>query len=651
MDGTVTEALLRSGALMGKTAGIVTLFLLACAFGLTLFRVAKIPAVPALWAFAFGLGLAILSLGTFFIAVLQQANLYGVGAMLLPTLYTSRHELRRLYKLIIQRSISLPLSFQTRWLWILWIFILSMFELEFISSSATLLNADYDAFHQYLTFPMEYLQHGGFTSFLWHPSWGFPQLGEMLFLLTAILFGLSGPFLANQALMVIMIAVLFQSMKKADSVHSAPMRHWLTATMASSPTILALGSGALKIEMAFYLYSLLVILLVKIILTQDRFTSFGNRHLNGLFGVFLGIILSIKYTAFFIVLAIFIALWILLRKNRSFYRGAFSALGLAFFIMSPWFIKNWMVYKSPLYPIFQGRDQFFLETGNMCSPYQYNTHDVILLLSNAIYQIGLPVLDNLQIFIYSIANIATSKSMQYPGLWVAIFLGIMIYDCFRWKTTDVYERFLILFLSIFFVGWLFFLLGGMWYLFPAWFALVIFMSERTTGLLVKRIVITVAIFSVLIGWLSVFNYSALSIQYANRDITLSEGLTKKGEDASGIESYAIANDLLNRDMTARIYSFQDPIGYFIDNSSRRFVMDYYGERFRCLGTNAEIKASLKGLGVQYILANTRRKRLCEQARNPESNEICRSVSRFESFLEEESLPVIFSKERMTLYQL
>lgn len=652
LNGTITGEYWEICLLMGKTAGIVALFLLACAFGSTLLQAINIRAVsgPLEWAISLGLGLAALSLGTFFIAVMQQANLYAVAGMLFLILYFSRQELLRLCALLLQKRIRLSCSTETWWLWILWTFILSMFIFEFILNTATVLRADYDAFHQYLTFPMEYLKHGGFTTFLWHPSWGFPQLGEMLFLLTAIMFGHSGPFLANYGLMLILITIIFQAMNTAKP---SPVRHWLTACIASSPTLLALGSGALKIEMAFYVYCLLLLVVARDLIAQDHLVSFKDWRVSMLCGIFLGILLSIKYTAFFVALAFFLAAWMVSQKKIAFFKRAFGVLGVAFLVMSPWLIKNWVVYKSLLYPITPGQDQLFLETGKICSQYfkQYATHDVILGFSKEIHQFGLPIVDNLQIFFFSIIRVHLSESMLFPGVWVAICLSIAVLACSHWKSIDTYGGFLLLFMFLFFVGWSFSLLGGMWYLFPIWLALALFVSERTLNAPTKRILMAVAICSVLIGWFSSWHSSTTAIYWDSKHLSTPELMAITRAGGASMPAYEQINDLLQSDVSAKIYSFQDPLGYFINDSSKRFVLDYYGEKIRCLGNNAEVKQSLKDLGVKYILADIHRKHLCENMPNSERNEICRSIDRFESFIEEASLPIIYAKDDVTLYQL
>jgi len=656
--GNILTLFTRSALLGGKIVGIVGVLLLATAVGMSALRVIRVQLVPMSlqWMVAFGLGLAVFGYLAFFLAVAQQANSFFVISSLLLFLYWARSDVQIFYNLL-KESVSLSFYLKDIWLWVLGGFAVVVGELGFIASTATLINARYDSFHQYLTFPMTYFYNGGFTSFLWHPSWGFPQFGEMLFLLSITLVGVSGPFLLNYALTLIFAWMILQTLKNWGI---GGIRLPLTLCIAISPIIIALGFGYLKIEIVYYLYCFLALVLVKEVYIHEGkiVSAFSRAHI--VVGIFIGILFSLKYTAVFIIGSIFIALFLLVQEKKAFLKSSFFTSAIATLVLLPWLMKNWIVYKSPFYPIFQGEDRLFQETGKMCSENfgKYASDDLILQHASFLVQKGWPILDNLQLLLFSMTHVTLDGALlMLPGVWLLFFLPLVFFRVFQWRTLDVYSKFLLVFSGIFFIGWAQFLLGGTWYLVPAFLGIFLFVSR---GLLIKSpiafftkgIVVIVVFFSVVLIIPKLFQDEVMnSIRYANGNISLKEAARVAKSEIGPMDMYGHINELLRFDDNAKIYGFMEPRGYFIDDSAKRLVLDYYGEKIRCLGTFDEVKQSLRGMGVRYIVANTGGKKRCGKMMDPHINELCRSIDFFDSFVQSESFPILYEVGDTVLYRL
>jgi len=651
---SLSEAAQTSGLLLGKMLGTVGLILLATALGRRLLRKARIQSPEGLeLPIFFGIGMLTLGSGMFALAALQSISLPIVVGVLLAIGYFCRNDLPLLWQSVIRSTIPLPLI--KPWLIVIWLSLAIIFELTFILSAANILGADYDSFHQYLTFPMEYLRHGGLTVFLWHPSWGFPQIGEMIFLLSATLFGISGPFFINWAFFIILTATLFRGMKATGG---STIRHWLTACFVSGPTILFLGAGHLKIELILFFYCLLALLITLELLKSGHQDKGADWHLPILLGIIFGALLSIKYTSFFILAGIISGLWLFSKEKKRSFGHISLAIVISIAVFSPWLIKNWIVYESPLYPILRGHDQFFLETGAVSQGLfkQYAGHDVILALSQHLQQTGLTILDNLRILLLSLTPLANTLPTPFPGIWVLACLLIAGTICLRWKNIDSSEKFLLFFLGSFTLLWLPFLLGGTWYLFPAWLALLLFIAQRPPESLsettVSRLLMIITLPTLIVSF-SFFSPSSVvnSIRYANGDLPLQEAIVRDRRDPSLVDISNRINTLLREDSSARVYSFQEPRGYFIDDSSERFILDYYGDKFNSLERIGSLRESLQALGVRYVFVNDRRQQQCDSLRQPEKNGICRSLTSFRSSIEQEVWSPIFTQGYMTLYEL
>lgn len=656
--GTLLTLLTLSALLCGKILGVVGVVLLATAAGLLVLRLIRVSytLLSLRLMVALGLGLAVVGCHMLFLAVIGRANIFIVLLSLLFLLYWARLDVRFLSSLFTTR-IPVTIFWSDTWIWLLGGFVMVVAELGLIASMATLLNANYDSFHQYLTFPMTYLSHGGLTSFLWHPTWGFPQFGEMIFLFSATLFGVSGPFLLNYVLTFIFAWMVLQTLKNWGI---GVIRYPVAVCIAMSPIVIALGFGYLKIEMIYYIYCLLVLVLIKEVYIHEGsiVSAFSRAHI--VVGIFVGILFSLKYTAIFIIGSFFIALFLLVQEKKAFIKSSFFVAGIALLVFSPWLMKNWVVYKSPLYPIFQGEDQLYVETGKMCSQYftRYANDDLILQHAPFLTQVGRPLWDNLQLLLFSMTHVTLDGAlMMLPGVWFLFFLPLVIFRVWQWATLDVYSKFLFVFSGVYFLVWAQFLIGGTWYLFPALLTLLFFVSRGLVGnssssFYTKRVIVIAVIFSVVLLVPKLFqNGVTNSIRYANGDISLKEATKVVKSEVGSVDMYERINELLRTDTSIKIYGFMEPRGYFIHDSAKRFVLDYYGDKIRCLGSVDEVKQSFKDMGVRYIVANTERRKLCSKMVNSNVNELCQSIDFFDSFVQSESLPVLYQEGETVLYKV
>ncbi|MFA9262730.1 MAG: hypothetical protein ACEQSB_05310, partial [Undibacterium sp.] len=398
----------------------------------------------------------------------------------------------------------------------------------------------------------------------------------------------------------------------------------------------------------------LMLVLAKEILQEEPTGALVNNRTKVFLGILLGILLSIKYTAFFIIAAFWLALWLVSEKKWRLFRQALFAMGVALIIFSPWLMKNWVAYESPLYPLFPGQDRFFLETGqSLIAPFRGGAqHDMILQFSSVLHATGSIIFDNVQIFFFSITRL--SPVGLFPGVWTLIILVLSVVATIRFRSLDRYSRFLVLFSLFFGVSWCGFLIGAMWYLYPIWFALLFLVTSHPLPGRLNAWVLNLVLFTVVLSGsvliVSSLGKAGLALRYANGDISFREASIREWGNAASFDAYERVNAFLAQDPAAKVYSFQDPRGYFIDHSSKRFVLDYYGEKLLTLGSPAEIRTTLHSLGVRYILGSRSREADCERSKSV-GNPICTALDRFLRFAESESLPILFTEGGVTLYKL
>jgi hypothetical protein len=657
--GSVT---LRYGGIAGLAPSLAKLWInvlvatgiVACAvaLGYTLLRMFRADFLPhrMRWFFAFALGLATLGLATFFLALLQHIDTPSLLALLGGALIVSRQAVRDILLWSVRRSVTIRVDMRKHALLVLHILLLVLFEMSFIYNSATILNAGFDSFHQYLTFPMEYLRHGGLTEFWWHSSFGFPQLGEMIFLLFAIALGVSGPFLINFALYVALYVALLQSLRLDLARENADRAHWLTALIVGCPVLASFGFGYLKIDLLYAVFCLAVFILARQWLT-DTAASCPPRRFFVFFGLFAGVLLSVKYTAILLIGALFLALFCLSSRKVALVKHAFAVLAVAVLVMSPWLAKNWAVYRSPLYPIFAGQDRFFQATGRMCSAsfQTFAASDMILGDAKYVRQTGVHPIDNLRLFRFELFNPADISIMN-PGLWLLFILPFCGIAILSRKRLDTSQKLFFLFSLFFFLAWDAVLLGATWYLFPAFLTVALAFAgvrftEMTERVFRGALPIVAITGLALVAGAHAPKHFVQSIRYANGNADIATVTKERSpEKATKFDLYERVNALLRQNHDAKIYSFLEPQGYFIEQSSKRFVLDYYGEKLRCFESDADIKRSLQTLGVQYVLGFTKRRASCESALDPNTNEICRSIERFDAFVANEHLRPLYSQD-------
>jgi len=74
--------------------------------------------------------------------------------------------------------------------------------------------------------------------------------------------------------------------------------------------------------------------------------------------------------------------------------------------------------------------------------------------------------------------------------------------------------------------------------------------------------------------------------------------------------YINTNILSGNNSNALIYGFTDTQGYFINDSYKNFIPDFYGYLFACLSRQGKAYENMKKLGVSYIIFSSDTYPLC-----------------------------------------
>lgn len=179
-----------------------------------------------------------------------------------------------------------------------------------------------------------------------------------------------------------------------------------------------------KVEMFLCFYSLLA--LINFFIWLDKK---DNKQLL-LMGIFLGIALGIKYTAFFISISLYAAIILLFifRKQFNFQntKHLFLSACLVLLFFTPWLIKNTYYFNNPLYPyeyIFENRETNIFQTPD---DYRNSRLQEVSYLRNSIYYDKYQPVNILKIFF----NQSTGKDSEI-GPWIDFgFAPILILPFF-----------------------------------------------------------------------------------------------------------------------------------------------------------------------------------------------------------------------------
>ncbi|QQS61742.1 MAG: hypothetical protein IPN70_02340 [Candidatus Moraniibacteriota bacterium] len=545
-----------------------------------------------------------------------------------------------------------------------WIILILIFLSSFLSSLGSLLSGGWDTFHQYLTFPETYARLGHIIPFAFHPHWGFPQLGEILFMAGYFSLGLLGPFVLHWLLYVFSALAFFDLLSVKGGKGS--LKIWFVLVFSTFPFLLNMSFFHLKIDLFLYFFFLVTLLVFRDII--EKISLKKSLGTYSIFGILLGFLMSIKYTAvFFIIffLSIFFVFWIL-KKIRI--QHILIVTLFMFIAMFPWMVKDLSFYSSPFYPLMDGKNIYSSQNGDSCHKEftQQIREDVIFIYSWKfdIKREAVSFINNVKIFFISHFLLGNNSFLlNNPGIYFFLFLPVILF--FQWRKFSLFDGIIFIFSWMYFFFWAFFLSGQIWYLGPSfflWLYIAFIQISRKTIVIQNAVKISIFFISTfLIFIFSLISNIPTKLEYFRNEIDLSEGFEQISCDKvdkrcdSGNYFLFQASQFLNNRIRllkedVKIYGLFEPQGYFLQDSYKNFIPDFFGELFLCFSKEENPKEVLKKFNVKYILFYRFRANTCLHKENMEENKICIASKNFKSFLEENQ-DIVFIKSYGEEYEI
>lgn len=523
------------------------------------------------------------------------------------------------------------------------------------SASANLLSGASDTFHQYLTFPTQYVENHGIVEFRYHPHFGFPQLAEMIYAWSILLGGTPIPFVTAYLILLACFVALWKIISERENGKSSFV--WVALMLISVPFMFGFGMGYLKVEPFLLLYVLAAFLAIRKCL-NDGDSGFAMASF-----FFLAVSLDVKYTGAFVIASAFVA-FVAMRGSFSFsWKRAiiFGTISLAVFL--PWALKDIHYYGNPIYPILNGSDYVSERTGLFCQPeFVRNSKEDMYVNYEGMDHFfdGNYAKDNLDLLIKK-AFAGWSANALDIGPWASMFLPLLAIWIVASK--DKFIRFLSIFLACYLACWIFFMAGQPWYLLPAMAAFVVILADMlggnrsfAIGNVSKAIVIIWALWEMQLFFLFGYFPEKLSLIRGERDFfgIISDINAKNSKDRREnfmeVDRY-INSKIIRDDPDAVVLGFEDmEDGYFVRDSYRRFIPDLFGFTFSCLSRNGDAYGELKRIGVRYFIVDSRYSPVCASENGQRKFAICRVEKEFEGFLMANG-NVLFESGSLSLVEL
>lgn len=355
-------------AILDRVADLViwmTLLLLSAAIGRRLLRSGSRNRRAEELLFGLGLGLGILSFGTFALGTigLLTRPLVWIAFLILLALH-----LRDMRAIIQGIKLEWPFGKVS----ILSALLAAFLGLTFLFAVVSALTppSEWDALVYHLTGPKIYINE---AQVVWVPDnfhLSFPALTEMLFTCAMLL---KGDILAP------LIHLTF-GLLTALAIYCFARRHFTgrvpllaTVLFTSIPTAVIIATWAyVDLALAFYEFTAFCALM-------NWFEAPGEKRWLILAGVLCGMAMSIKYTGVTALVALFALLLFRLLRDRTHRRrilAAAAGLGaIALLVASPWYCKNAIYTGNPVYPYLFGgsnwnqlRNQWLTSIGVKMSP-------------------------------------------------------------------------------------------------------------------------------------------------------------------------------------------------------------------------------------------------------------------------------------------
>lgn len=342
-----------------------TLLLLAAALGRRfLGRGAQTPPLEEL-LFSIGLGLGILSLGTFLLGMIGMLNRWVFWTLFVLLLAIHVRDIGAILRDIRQA-----------WKWKraskLSLLLASFLCLTFLFALVSALTppAEWDALVYHLAGPKMYANEG---RVVWVPDnfhLNFPALTEMLFTCSILL---KGDILAH------LIHLTYGALT-ALAIYSFSSKHFTgqvpllaSALFASIPTAVTIATWAyVDLALAFYMFMAFFALMNWLDARTERRWLF-------LAGILSGMAMSVKYTGVTVLVVSSGLVLFRLVKQRTHYRQHVAALLalvlIGLLVAGPWYCKNAAYTGNPVYPYFFGgrnwndlRNEWLTSIGMRMSP-------------------------------------------------------------------------------------------------------------------------------------------------------------------------------------------------------------------------------------------------------------------------------------------
>jgi len=337
--------------------GLVLVVLgLATALGLWLLRRLRLTGLSALeeLLFATGLGLGILAYSVLALGLIGWFNtpalLLVLAAASLPGVFQARTVARLLGR--VRRELYQDIS---PWPVPIVLLILLLIIVGFVLLQSLAYPTSWDALLYHLGAPRYFIAHGGIVPWPENNAANSPLTVGMLYSIGLLLGSDVFAKVLHFAFGLGCAAVTYAIARRCGSARAA----WLGVFLYLSTPLVFLSFPRAYADLALTFFILLAILAFLLWSQSQEHMARERRRLVLLCATSCGIALGIKLTAGFsgLLLALAIVIWTLAFRRRE-WKGTILDLAIlatvAGLIAAPWYVKNWLWFGNPIYPMIFG---------------------------------------------------------------------------------------------------------------------------------------------------------------------------------------------------------------------------------------------------------------------------------------------------------
>jgi len=572
------------------------IFLISFSFGYKILKVFKYKTNIFLEKFLFSCALGF---GTLIIVIyfLGMFGLYyrsiAYVLMILITVITFR-EIKELWFFLKDKNNSCDLRKKTwfeRILLFLILFILGVYIVGIFQQFPT----GWDAFYCYLTYPDIFVKNHGIVNFPYWVYFGFPQNGEMLFVLGFLLFDFRivlGIIFIFTLLIVIAVYYFFKRNKLKGGFYAI----LISLTL---PVIFYQNLEDHKIEIIFVFYVIL-----SYVLFINYLKNKGKKDLY-IFSFSCGIASGLKY--FFLgwyIVPLFIIFFIQILRKKLKIKDFIIWGVIVFTLMLPWFFKNIKFSGNPIDPILSekiaSKQIFYNSLGEDAQKYIVGkTRDEAYLIWDDEQKKDLSYFLRLPLKISFEGNKKYTSDALNMGFIFILFTPLLIIHTAKGIVNkSLKKEFIVIFFSVIllYLGWIYIGHVIMWY----GISLFILMSVLISQVFLNKNRY-LKLFSCL--FLIIWAVSIINLQFNKRE----NYLTLYLRNNSIIENnYYLITKFINNNLNDKglIWGLDEPRGYYVNNSNNRYIQDNYVLTFGYLLENKDEKEMLKffkQFNIKYFL--------------------------------------------------